>query len=140
MFNTLFRAINKWLHALILRKPTSIPTLKMDVPSGDNNSVLVAAQKINQDFNAIVKSQDKDLNDLTETPNCGPWNVTRYHCQDCDKTLDYDGFMQGFCKFCGTFGHKGLNDRSWRKVLHEGQWKFQLRYKNGHSKIVDKLP
>ncbi len=77
----------------------------------------------------------KDPKDYTLDKLSTPWKVDSQFCKFCRKSTSHSEYMSDICNGCGSFNTQSSNGRSYRKIYIDGEWKYQVRYKNGNEEI-----
>lgn len=81
---------------------------------------------------------DKDPLDFTLTKYSTPWQIDKRHCTKCKASVGHTEFMSEVCNTCGSFNCMDRMGRSYREIFIGGQWKYQIKYRNGDMEIIDK--
>lgn len=74
----------------------------------------------------------KDPKDLKKCDLSTQWKPDRFHCTFCKESATHDEYIANICNTCGCFHTVIMNGRVYRKIWHEEQWQYQLRYPSGN--------
>lgn len=85
-----------------------------------------------------TEKRSKDPNDFTLTSLSTSWETSHSYCRKCNSETGHREFMAQVCNSCGEFNNIDLRGRSFRKIYIDGKWKYQYKYRNGKTEIVDK--
>ncbi len=80
---------------------------------------------------------DKDPKDYTKTPSSTGWQLDSHFCNKCLKSTGHSEFMSGVCNGCGGFETQWSKGRSYRQIIQNGKWVYQIRYEKGNEEIRD---
>ncbi|AGO47464.1 hypothetical protein Phi19:3_gp060 [Cellulophaga phage phi19:3] len=83
-------------------------------------------------------NKSKDPSDYKKCSLSSEWYSDNHYCTKCKKSTGHNEYMSDICNGCGSFDTQKRFGRSYRKIMIEGKWKYQVRYKNGNEEIIDK--
>ena len=81
------------------------------------------------------KKQSKDPKDYTKCKLSTEWVGDHHYCKVCLKSTGSNEYLSDICNGCGGFNTQVSYGRSFRKIYIDGEWKYQIRYKDGREEI-----
>jgi len=86
-------------------------------------------------FNETEIVGSKNPSDYKQCKLSTGWSPDDHHCTSCMKSTEHREYMSGICNGCGSFKTQVRFERSWRKIFIDGEWKYQIKYKDGTEEI-----
>lgn len=87
--------------------------------------------------NIPVVRRSKDPKDYTKCDLSTEWESDNTYCKKCMKSTGHKAYMSDICNGCGSFNTQVRFGRSYRKIKIDGEWKYQIRYRNGDEEVRD---
>jgi hypothetical protein len=82
-------------------------------------------------------NHNKDPMDYKKCSLSTDWDIDPHHCTKCQKSTSHREYISDVCNSCGSFDTQVLHGRSYRKIKEHGEWRYQVRYRNGVQEIMD---
>jgi hypothetical protein len=82
-----------------------------------------------------VPNGNKNPEDYTKDELSTNWKSDRNYCENCMKSTDHNEYMSDICNSCGSFNTQVHFGRSYRRIVIDGSWNYQIRYRDGKEEI-----
>jgi len=86
--------------------------------------------------NKKPKLPDHDPKDYRKSDSSTDWSFDAHYCNDCRCSTGHQEFMSDVCRSCGGFKTQFNSGRSWRRIVQNGKWVFQVKYQDGTEEII----